>query len=136
MTLLLVSKLLVMYENLPHRNCLLCKKIIRGRSDKKFCNDNCRNQFNNTQRPASNSYVKGINQALFRNRNILDSILPPAVPAVKANRDTLIEKGFQFRFYTHQSKADKGSSYVFCYDLGYQMIDTDHCIIIRQEASD
>jgi len=125
-----------MDQLIQNKYCLLCNKILRGRSDKKFCNDNCRNHFNNNQKPASNSYVKGINQALFKNRNILDALLPPSSPAVKTDRDKLLEKGFQFRFFTHQSSGGIGKTYVFCYDLGYQVINNDHCIIIRDTGED
>jgi len=125
-----------MSEHISTRHCIVCQKIIRGRSDKKFCNDNCRNQFNNAHKPSSNSCVKGINQALFRNRNILESLLPPSTPAIKQSREKLLEKGFQFRYFTHQLSNTSGKGYVFCYDFGYQVVGEDDCIIIRQDTNE
>ena len=42
---------------LQTRLCGVCTRPLRGRSDKKFCNDYCRNTFNNRKKIKSNSAV-------------------------------------------------------------------------------
>ena len=54
------------------KSCLLCQKTIRGRSDKKFCNDYCRNVYNNQNKSIQNNLVRNINNALGKNRKILE----------------------------------------------------------------
>jgi len=33
-----------------NKTCLACGKILKGRVDKKFCDDYCRNNYNNLQK--------------------------------------------------------------------------------------
>ena len=40
------------------KQCLECGTAIRGRADKKFCSDQCRNQYNNTLNRDANNYVR------------------------------------------------------------------------------
>src|SRR5688572_20229186 len=101
------------------KTCMFCVKPIRGRSDKKFCDDYCRAAFNNNLKSACNNYIRNINNALGKNRRILESILPEGEITAKANRDKLIEKGFQFKYRTHQYGAKNGNTYYYCYEYGY-----------------
>ena len=59
------------------RTCLACERALKGRSDKKFCNDYCRNNYNNVQK-AKNNYspaIRNINNALLKNRKVLGAVL-------------------------------------------------------------
>jgi len=53
------------------RRCLDCQEPLKGRADKKFCNDLCRNNYNNRLKSESNNLVRRINGILRKNRNIL-----------------------------------------------------------------
>jgi predicted nucleic acid-binding Zn ribbon protein len=55
-------------------NCLECGEKIIGRSDKKFCNDACRNAYNNKQNKDSNNLMRNINNKLRKNYRILTEI--------------------------------------------------------------
>jgi len=44
--------------------CAHCQKPIKGRTDKKYCNDYCRNSFNNQVHSEHNNYMRQINQLL------------------------------------------------------------------------
>ena len=44
------------------RECLNCKKPLIGRADKKFCDKQCRNEFNNIQYGSSNNYIRKVYQ--------------------------------------------------------------------------
>ncbi|MEO7801082.1 MAG: DUF2116 family Zn-ribbon domain-containing protein, partial [Ginsengibacter sp.] len=59
------------------KKCLACGKPLRGRVDKKFCDDYCRNNYNNRQKAkgSHSSFVRNINNCLLKNRKILESIL-------------------------------------------------------------
>ena len=61
---------------LETKTCLACVKPLKGRIDKKFCDDYCRNNYNNLQKAKGNysSFVRNINNTLLKNRKILESI--------------------------------------------------------------
>ena len=44
--------------------CLHCDKGIIGRADKKFCDNQCRNEYNNTQNSISNNYIRKVNRII------------------------------------------------------------------------
>jgi len=89
------------YNNNSSSVCLNCGKQIRGRSDKKFCDDSCRNNYNNRIKGSSNNLVRNINHALNKNRRIMESLLPGAEETSKANKEKLLRLGFQFKYLTH-----------------------------------
>ena len=57
------------------KTCLQCGKTLRGRADKKFCDDYCRNNYNNQLKANTNNYVRNINNALGKNRRILEKYI-------------------------------------------------------------
>ena len=57
-------------------NCLECDEPIKGRSDKKFCNDGCRNSYNNRERRSVNNEVRNVNRALSKNYRVLLELNP------------------------------------------------------------
>ena len=109
--------------------CLSCEKPVKGRSDKKFCDDYCRAAYNNDLKSASNNLVRNVNNALGKNRRILESLLPQGDATAKTNHDKLIEKGFQFKF-TDSPKMTK-SMHIALNDL---QLD-DLTVIIPGRAS-
>ena len=84
-----------MLKQKDEKTCLSCGKAVRGRSDKKFCDDYCRAAYNNDLKSAVNNFMRNVNNALGKNRRVLESLLPDGEPTTKASRDKLIEKGFQ-----------------------------------------
>src|SRR5687768_10408559 len=96
--------------------CLSCGERLKGRVDKKFCNDYCRNSYNNRLKSASNNYIRNINNALGRNRRILESLLPDHEKMTKASREKLHLLGFQFKYMTHTYTNKNRNTYFFCYE--------------------
>lgn len=45
----------------------------------------------------------------------------------------LLDKGFDFEYFTNQYKTKTGNIYHFVYDLGYLMLDNDYFMIVRRE---
>jgi hypothetical protein len=100
------------------KTCVACDKRLKGRVDKKFCDDYCRNNYNNRLNSDATPLVRNINNALRRNRRILEEILDGSEKPVTIPKKKLLEKGFHFRYYTHNLTSGRGV-YYFCYDYGY-----------------
>jgi len=121
-----------MLKEKEDKKCLLCEKPLKGRSDKKFCDDYCRAAYNNDLKSASNNFIRNVNNALGKNRRILESFLPEGEQTAKANKDKLIEKGFQFKYHTHQYKAKNGNAYFYCYEYGYLPLENNWFLIVKR----
>jgi hypothetical protein len=116
------------------KNCLYCERALKGRSDKKFCTDHCRNAWNNQLKGPANNLMRSINNALGKNRRILESLLPHAKETSRANRERMLQLGFQFQYLTHTYTTRSGKTYCYCYDYGYLSIDKDWFIVVKNKA--
>ena len=112
--------------------CTLCGKTLKGRSDKKFCDDYCRSAYNNDRKGVVNNFIRNINHALIRNRRILEDLLKNGEQKTKANRERLLQLGFQFRYSTHSYTNSKGSVYFYCYEYGYLPLDNNWFLIVKR----
>lgn len=111
--------------------CLDCgKPLLMGRVDRKFCNDICRNNYNNRLNRDANNLVRNVNGVLRKNRRILESLCPEDKKKVK--RDTLVARGFSFEYFTNIYETKTGQSYYFCYDYGYLMLDNDFILLVHR----
>lgn len=115
------------------RLCLTCEKPLKGRTDKKFCDDYCRNNFNNQLKAGTTNLVRNINNALGKNRRILESCFANGEEMAKTTREKLMQKGFQFKYFTHQYNNKKGNTYFFCYDLGYLPLENDWFLVVKRK---
>ncbi len=111
------------------RICFDCRNPLFGRIDKKFCNDQCRSNFNNQIKAESNNIVKSVNQVLKRNRNILHNCILNG--ETKLTRVELLIAGFALHFHTHTYQNQKGESYSFCYDYGFRALNNDEFLLIK-----
>lgn len=80
-------------------NCLECGEKIIGRSDKKFCNDACRNAYNNKQNKDSNNLMRNVNNKLRKNYRILSEVNTDG--KTKISRTKLDGLGFDFEYFTN-----------------------------------
>ncbi|XZF13944.1 hypothetical protein ACTHGU_19370 [Chitinophagaceae bacterium MMS25-I14] len=115
------------------RLCLACGETLKGRTDKKFCDDYCRNAHNNKQNADNNNFVRRVNNALRRNRRILETIIPAGEEMGKCPRTKLANAGFDFQYYTHQYANKKGNVYFFCYEYGYLPIEGEWVLVVRRK---
>jgi hypothetical protein len=114
------------------KNCLACNKPIKGRIDKKFCDDSCRNNYNNRLNNYSIPIVRNINNILRRNRRILEKLLSSAEnEEVIIERKELTEKGFQFEYVTELFHPDRITQYYYCYEYGYRFIDDEKVMAVK-----
>lgn len=117
----------------PQKHCLACGRAIKGRTDKKFCDDACRNNYNNSLKATDVNLVRNINNALGKNRRILEAFMANGEEMTKTTKDRLLEKGFQFKYMTHTYTNKKGNVYVFCYDYGYLPLDHDWYLLVKRK---
>ncbi len=112
--------------------CLYCGAPLKGRSDKKFCDDNCRNSYNNRQNRAELSLIRNIQNVLRRNRRVLADLDKEG--RTKIHRDQLIARGYNFDFHTQTSISAKNQLSVYCFERGVLKLDDDYYrIIIKEE---
>jgi hypothetical protein len=121
-----------MLKQNEERNCQFCKKPLKGRSDKKFCDDYCRSAHNNDLKGAVNNYMRNVNHALGKNRRILESLVPENELTGKTHRDKLLQLGFQFRYITHTYTNHKGNVYFFCYEFGYLPLENNRYLLVKR----
>lgn len=103
------------------KTCLFCEDPLKGRSDKKFCDDTCRNAFNNRKSSDSNNLMRRVNRILSKNRRILKDL--HLLQTEKLNREILMYKGFVFNYFTSVYENQNGKRCYFIYDLGYCFLD-------------
>ncbi len=113
------------------RKCIDCGELIVGRIDKKFCSDECRNNYNNNQKRNINNHMKNVNNILKRNRRLLAELNPDG--KVKVHKNKLINKGFNFNYYTNIYTTQKGTIYYFCYEQGYLPIDNNYYALVHRQ---
>lgn len=113
--------------------CLECSKPLKGRVDKKFCDDNCRNAYNNKQNSDQSNYVRNLNNILRRNRRILQGFIPEGESIGKLPKQKLLSAGFDAIYHTHQYTNKKGDVYHFCYEYGWLPIEGDWVLVVQRK---
>ncbi|MCO5934321.1 hypothetical protein NAF17_02115 [Mucilaginibacter sp. RB4R14] len=116
---------------IAERKCLDCGTTLHGRADKKFCNDLCRNNYNNQLNSNSYNLVRNINNILRRNRRIIEELNPTG--KIKTNREKMLVKGFDFDYFTSSFKTQAGARYFFCYEYGYLLLDADEVLLVKSK---
>ena len=99
-------------------NCKECNAKMVGRSDKKFCDDFCRNTFNNRQNRDYSNLMRTTHNTLRRNHRILMNTL------LKVNNLSVSELaglGFEFGYCTSMHKEKDGQPKHIVYDLVYEI---------------
>lgn len=113
------------------RLCLDCGAKLLGRSDKKFCSDQCRNNYNNRLNRDQNNYVRNVHALLRRNRRILANLLDDGHRRI--HRDALIAQGYNFTFFTHLVETPEGERWSYCFEYGF--MDTGKGYLVLQKSS-
>ncbi len=113
------------------KKCLECGHTVRGRIDKKFCSDSCRNTYNNKFNKDSKNLVRNINNALRKNYRILESLNPEE--KTKTTREKLLAQGFDFTIFTSIYTTKAGTVYYFVYDQGYLPLENDYFALVKRQ---
>jgi len=127
-----MSYLSAMNETIADKKeCLACGKVLHGRADKKFCNDYCRNAYNNNLKSSTSAIVRNTNNTLLKNRRILEAVLGEE-EMKKITKDRLLQQGFQSKYITHTYANKKGDTYFFCYEFGYLPLENDWFLVVKR----
>jgi hypothetical protein len=114
------------------RKCLFCNEEFRGRIDKKFCSDQCRNDYNNQLKVfANNIIVRNINKMLKKNRKILEQLMKTDKEVTKVNAERLNSLGFKFKYFTHIYTTKKGAVYYYVYEYGYLALENNWYLLVK-----
>ncbi len=114
------------------RYCLYCQEEIKGRSDKLFCDPQCKSAFHNTKPNSNEAMMRNLNKQLRLNRGALRKACPMGKATVR--KEFLKTMGMDFRYITHTWKGKGGQIYLFCYDYGYAPVqDPEKVLIIQQQ---
>jgi hypothetical protein len=116
------------FEN--QRFCLYNKVILKGRSDKKFCNLKCKNAYNNPiYREQQKVFIED-EKRLHKNRAVLKKFYEFSNGEEFIQIRPLYQQGFDPRFYTGtlDSKNAEGNVYII-YDYAF-LFDQKQGIII------
>jgi len=116
---------------MENRNCLECGETVRGRIDKKFCSDYCRNAYNNKVNKDSKNLIRNINNRLRKNYKVLSELNSKG--KTKVTRTKLYNKGFDFNFFTSIYKTKTGNSYFYVYNQGYLALENEIYLLIKRE---
>lgn len=91
----------------------------------------CRNAFNNKINSDTNNYVRTINATLRKNRRLLEEALVGEKTTI--SRQKLMDKGFNFRYYTNQNLTKNNHTYFFCYEFGYLLLENELVLIVKRK---
>lgn len=111
--------------------CTHCQTPLKGRADKKFCNDQCRASFNNLLRSKELLHLKQVNQILKKNRAILKE---RHAEKNLTTKDKLTRKGFNFGYHTHAMHNQDGTAWSFCYEYGYLSLENGEMLLTKEDV--
>ena len=121
----------VKLKNMENRTCLECGEALKGRSDKKFCSDYCRNSYNNRVNRDSKNLIRNVNNRLRKNYRILSELNSSG--KTKVTRSRLLEKNFDLSLFTSIYTTKSGNVYFYVYDQGYLELENDFFLLIRKD---
>ena len=102
--------------------CLECGDQIRyGRTDKKFCCDECRTKYYNERAKKSRVFKRRVMKILYRNYEVLDNLMRADVDSVDLM--SLVSMGFVPSLMTSYRKTGKHDE-CSCFDIRYIMTGT------------
>jgi len=113
------------------KTCLECGEPLKGRIDKKFCSDYCRNAYNNKVNKDGKNLIRNTNNRLRKNYKILTELNKTG--KTKVTRSKLIQQNFDFNFFTSIYTTKTGNTYYYCYDQGYLALENDYYLLIKRE---
>lgn len=125
----------MMHTGMPtSKECAFCGKELFGRSDKTYCNDNCRNNGNRERRKKQAWYepdfIRQINTILKRNYKILTSQGLDRDGPKSVSRYKLLDEGFNFRYFT-STLTTKSGDYRFIYDYGWRELEDEKVMVVN-----
>lgn len=116
---------------MENRLCLDCEKPLNGRKDKKFCDDACRNSYNNKLNSEDTVYVKKVNSILKKNRKILQELIPKE-GKINVTEKKLRDAEFNLNYYTSEYQTKQGVVYKYCYEFGFRKLEENFYMLVKK----
>jgi len=115
------------------KKCKFCHREIKyGRSDKLFCNVNCKNNYHRNLRRLTQQEAMKIDRMLHRNHGILFELMKNHKKQIKIPRNILEQKKFRFQYHTHCITNSKGKIYHYIYNYAWMSFSDDEILIIKK----
>jgi hypothetical protein len=115
--------------------CPVCKSLIIGRTDKKYCCDQCRALANNEKKMKAQQILLTTNSLLRKNRTILKTLCPQGKSTVR--KEVLMAMEFRPDLFTSIFVTSKKQVYYLVYDFAFSPImegEIEKALIVsRQE---
>lgn len=117
----------------------------QGRSDKKFCSNECRSEQNNIDKkkkkiaaaadPRVAPYIEAVQHELLKNRQILATCCPGRDTSKIIKLQNLKDMNFNLKYFTCEMEpTNDGHIYRFCFEYGYWIMNEKKvCIVHRPE---
>lgn len=118
----------------PAKKCKECgKKInpLKGRADRQYCNELCKNRYHNKRLNEDSVELKRIERILRKNHGILKRLfLRKDNDSIE--RERMLKDGFDFSYHTHRIITKiKKNEFIFCYGYGYRPVNENKYKIIK-----
>jgi len=110
------------------RNCRECGNELKGRADKKFCDDYCRSAYNYRSSKEEFKSINQIHRILKRNRKILKLFWEAGQRAVDI--ELLEINGFNLAYVTRVA-AQNGKLRFHCYEFGFETLEKGRLKLFR-----
>lgn len=111
--------------------CKDCHEPLRGRSDKKFCNDGCRSNYHNQHNSEKLKDIGPINKILKANLKLLNQLNPYSKRIIP--KQLLLDAGVNLKYHTHLHKQKDGKVLKFCYHQGYMELEDEKIQLIKMK---
>ena len=98
-------------------SCMECGNELRGRTDKKFCNDRCKNRYYNRMNNSVRLHKNRTIRILTSNYELLNRLVKAGVRTMRLIE--LEELGFSPDFHTSHRKGASGHNECCCFDISY-----------------
>ncbi len=113
------------------QKCIECGDSFKGRIDKKYCSDYCRNTYNNKVNKTAKNLIRNTNNRLRKNYKVLTELNKTG--KIKVSRSKLISRNFDFNFFTQIYTTKTNNVYYYVYDQGYLELDNEIYLLIKRD---
>lgn len=99
--------------------CQSCSKEFEGRSNKKFCSNECKNKHHNAAHREKQEVITDINKILHRNWTTLHHLYG-IYRSAPISMNIVEAYGFNKKYFTHVQNSPIGEKYTMAYDVGFK----------------
>ena len=117
-----------------YTHCSVCGTLLTGRKDKVFCSKLCKNEYHRRRKFEHVVFSKPIDRILHRNWVILaEQHDINGTNKFHVPLSTLIDAGFNQKYYTTTEVNSKGKTYHYIYNFGWMKFSDKELLVVRME---